>query len=436
MGKIIIEHISAKTEKPFAEVAAALEPKWASSTRRSTTSCESGADARPSGPTRGDGRAERLHALPTSDHGALLRLAGQKKKAVQYLLGNPLFAVRMTQHDIRAGLYAPLRVLLYEDEEGKTCVEYDRPSSLFGQFGNANVTDVAAMLDRKLEQHGRRGDSVTPPTEGIDMRKLEGENRSRSCSWTAASRRCKAFISPRTYGRASPCLLSIRFSSRAPRAASAGVAAPWSRPCASAACRSAPCVRREDERAAALRATGAEVAVGRPHPRHGRRACPEGCRRVYFGMSVSAPYLEATVTAAAVARAAATWKRSVNMSQMTVSEMSLTETTDSPQHRQHWLAEQALNWSGLPVVHVRRRCSCRTPSSRLAARSILRDGTIRLPFGSGRTVADRHPDVAEVIAATLASPAAHVGKVYELTGRSRRTCTASPREYARRWAGP
>src|SRR5262249_12113998 len=88
----------------------------------------------------------------TSDHGALLRLAGQTKKAVQYLLGNPLFAVRMTQHDIRAGLYAPLRVLVYEDEGGKTCVEYDRPSSLFGRFGRANVTEVATMLDRKLEQ--------------------------------------------------------------------------------------------------------------------------------------------------------------------------------------------------------------------------------------------------------------------------------------------
>ena len=88
----------------------------------------------------------------TSDHGALLRLVGQKKKAVQYLVGNPLFAIQMTQHDVRAGLYAPLRVLLYENEDGKTCVEYDRPSSLFGQFGNANVTKVATMLDRKLEQ--------------------------------------------------------------------------------------------------------------------------------------------------------------------------------------------------------------------------------------------------------------------------------------------
>src|SRR5262249_57382193 len=77
------------------------------------------------------------------------------------------------------------------------------------------------------------------------------------------------------------------------------------------------------------------------------------CGRVYFGMSVSAPYLEATVTTAAVARARGDLEVFVNMSQLTVSQMSLTETTDSPQHRQHWLAEQALNWSGLPVVHVR-----------------------------------------------------------------------------------
>jgi hypothetical protein len=31
-------------------------------------------------------------------------------------------------------------------------VEYDRPSSLFGQFGSASLTEVATMLDRKLEQ--------------------------------------------------------------------------------------------------------------------------------------------------------------------------------------------------------------------------------------------------------------------------------------------
>jgi uncharacterized protein (DUF302 family) len=57
----------------------------------------------------------------------------------------------MTQHDIRASLYAPLRVLIYENDEGKTCVEYDRPSSLFGQFTDDQIASVASMLDRKLE---------------------------------------------------------------------------------------------------------------------------------------------------------------------------------------------------------------------------------------------------------------------------------------------
>jgi len=56
----------------------------------------------------------------------------------------------MTQHNIRASLFAPLRVLLYENEEGKTCVEYDRPSSQFGQFGDERISPTAAMLDRKL----------------------------------------------------------------------------------------------------------------------------------------------------------------------------------------------------------------------------------------------------------------------------------------------
>jgi uncharacterized protein YbjT (DUF2867 family) len=51
-----------------------------------------------------------------------------------------------------------------------------------------------------------------------------------------------------------------------------------------------------------------------------------------------------------------------------------------------------------------------------AAESIRRDGTIRLPFGSGRTSPVDTLDVAEVIAAILADPARHVGKVYELTG--------------------
>jgi uncharacterized protein (DUF302 family) len=87
----------------------------------------------------------------TNDHGALLRLVGRQRKAVQYVVGHPLFAIRMTQHDVRASLYAPLRVLIYEDEEGQTVLEYDTSSSIFGQFGKPEIAEVAAMLDRKME---------------------------------------------------------------------------------------------------------------------------------------------------------------------------------------------------------------------------------------------------------------------------------------------
>ena len=61
-------------------------------------------------------------------------------------------------------------------------------------------------------------------------------------------------------------------------------------------------VRREDDRAAALRAAGAEVVVGDLLEPANVYRVVSGCRRVYFGMSVSAGYLEATVTMAAVAR--------------------------------------------------------------------------------------------------------------------------------------
>src|SRR5258705_6479967 len=108
-------------------------------------------------------------------------------------------------------------------------------------------------------------------------------------------------------------------------------------------------VGREDERAEALRRLGAEVVVGALTDLASMHRAIEGCGRIYFGMSTSAAYLEATVNTAAVARHHGV-EAFVNMSQMTVSQMSISET---PQRKLHWLSEQALSWSGLPVVTVR-----------------------------------------------------------------------------------
>src|SRR5438552_1560602 len=174
-------------------------------------------------------------------------------------------------------------------------------------------------------------------------------------------------------------------------------------------------VRQEDERADALRATGAEVVVGDLTRSTDVARAVTGCRRVYFGMSVSAPYLEATVTAAAVARERGDLEVFVNMSQLTVSQMRLTAMTDSLQQRLHWLSEQALNWSGLPVVHVRATVFLQHFFfSQWVADSIARDDTIRLPFGAAKTSPVDARDVSEVIAAVLEHPDDHVGKVIEL----------------------
>lgn len=152
---------------------------------------------------------------------------------------------------------------------------------------------------------------------------------------------------------------------------------------------------------------------------------------MFFGMSVSASYFEATVTAAAVARERGDLEVFVNISQMTVSQMSLSDMTDSPQQRQHWLGEQVLNWSELPVVHVRATVFLQNFFfSAWAAESIARDATIRLPFGTGRTSPVDSRDVAEVIAAILATPASHIGKIYELTGPRSQDMTAHAAEYS------
>lgn len=187
-------------------------------------------------------------------------------------------------------------------------------------------------------------------------------------------------------------------------------------------------VRREDDRAAALRATGAEVVVGDLlEPADVHRAV-SGCARVYFGMSVSAGYLEAAVTMAAVARDAGL-EALVCMSQMTVSEMSVQRTTSSHQQRQHWLAEQALAWSGLPVVTIRPTMFLETLVP-LAAASVRERGRIELPFGLGKTSPVAAADVAHVVATVLADPGPHVGRVHELTGPRSQDMHAVAREFS------
>lgn len=176
-------------------------------------------------------------------------------------------------------------------------------------------------------------------------------------------------------------------------------------------------VRREDERAAELRALGAEVVIGDLTRPETVAAALQGVARMYFAMPVSPDHLLAATVVATVAREYGKLEALVELSQMTVSQMTATSTEESHQQRLHWLAEQVFNWSGLPVVHIRPTAFLDTPLfTTMAARSIQENGTIALPFGTGRTSPVAVDDVARVVATVLRDPAPHIGQVHELTG--------------------
>jgi uncharacterized protein (DUF302 family) len=147
--KIQIEHIKIESTKPFSAVEEALESLVPRLDARILVLLQYGESDRA---RRELERAPELSIFNSRDHGGLLQITGRPHKAAQYDIGNPLTATRMTQHQLPASLYAPLRVILYENDAGRAIFEYDRPSSLFGQFGDERVTAVARELDASLER--------------------------------------------------------------------------------------------------------------------------------------------------------------------------------------------------------------------------------------------------------------------------------------------
>jgi len=99
------------------------------------------------------GGEQELILFNIIEHGELLRLEGiTGTKAKQYQLGNPHMAARMTALNISSGLYAPLRILVHENAQGKVQIEYDLPSSVFAQFNDPQITAVSKLMDSKLEK--------------------------------------------------------------------------------------------------------------------------------------------------------------------------------------------------------------------------------------------------------------------------------------------
>lgn len=82
--------------------------------------------------------------------GPVMALAGHVGDCVAYLMGNHTIAERMYRYDRRVMLHAPLRTLIWEDQEGRGYFTVDRPSSQFESYGNDAISAVGVELDEKL----------------------------------------------------------------------------------------------------------------------------------------------------------------------------------------------------------------------------------------------------------------------------------------------
>jgi uncharacterized protein (DUF302 family) len=146
---IPVEHVVVRTKRPYIEVKAALEARLGrlDGDIRSLLRENKVGELRTALEKLAGKDGLAIHNVAT--HGDWLILNGGRRNGVVYYIGNILSAVAMTRQNFGAGLYAPLRVAVYEDENGTT-FEYDKPSTLFAQFHDPKIDEVSHSLDNRL----------------------------------------------------------------------------------------------------------------------------------------------------------------------------------------------------------------------------------------------------------------------------------------------
>lgn len=85
------------------------------------------------------------------NHSDWLPYYGIRRKVMRWIFGNPVIASTMLRHDLTAGLFAPVEILLIENDTGGGCtIVYDLPSSLMVLDDNPPLLQAAKDLDAKL----------------------------------------------------------------------------------------------------------------------------------------------------------------------------------------------------------------------------------------------------------------------------------------------
>jgi len=148
-----VEHIRISSKRSFDEVKAALESQLQTyDVARLIPFMQKGDLAGARAELERVAAPTGLSILYSLNHGGALAMeGGGPRKAVAYGIGNVLFAASMTKRTLAAGLYAPVRVVLYESLNGTAVIEYDKPSSQFALFNDAEIGNVANRLDTVLK---------------------------------------------------------------------------------------------------------------------------------------------------------------------------------------------------------------------------------------------------------------------------------------------
>lgn len=84
------------------------------------------------------------------DHGGWIGKAGIDRKVMRLIIGNPLIAITMLRHDVTAGLFAPVELLLTQEDGDTSALTYVVPSSLMVVEPNPPLLSAAQALDAKL----------------------------------------------------------------------------------------------------------------------------------------------------------------------------------------------------------------------------------------------------------------------------------------------
>ncbi len=168
-------------------------------------------------------------------------------------------------------------------------------------------------------------------------------------------------------------------------------------------------VHSKDARSEALEKLGVEVVLGDLLEIDTVRAAMEGADAAYFVWPVAPGLIHAIVNFAQAAREAGV-STIINLSQRSANRFSTSNSC-----RDSFIAEQVLNWSGVPVIHLR-------PTYFLEwllypwQLPYLQKGVLRMPVGKGRHSPIAADDQGRAIAALLNNPEPYIGKTIPISG--------------------